>query len=240
MSDVARTAHHLHWEPAAVQRFAEQLEASRAAIAPALAAVRAAGHLVVAHSDAVLATPAHREAHHALLAMTVGIDDDARVLRAAARVSAATEQALVAASHADARRHVVAAALGQVGEPWRSAYAGAQPAAPALWCGEFVSWAYADAGHPLPAVQTPGASGFASVPAMVAWVHEHVPEQWHAGGSDVRLGDIVVVDGAGHVALALGPSHDGVVPTVDGNWAGHVARTTHAVTSVVGVWRPLG
>lgn len=229
----------VHWEPAAVQRFAEQLQASRAVIAPAAAALRAAGHLVIAHSDAVLATEAHNIAHHALLAMKVGIDDDTRVLHAAARTSAVTERALAAMSHADARRHVVAAALGQVGEPWRSEYAGAQPPAPTLWCGEFVSWAYADAGHPLPAVQTPGASGFASVPAMVDWVHAHAPDQWHAGAGDVRLGDIVVVDGEGHVALALGPAHDGVVPTVDGNWAGHVARTGHAVRSVVGVWRPL-
>ncbi|HVU74482.1 MAG TPA: hypothetical protein VHE83_16065 [Mycobacteriales bacterium] len=231
--------HQLVWEPAAVRRFAEQLQASRAAIEPARAALQAAARLVLARGDAVAAAAAHHDAHDAVRAMTVGIDDDARVLHAAARTSEATERALVAVTHAGARQHVVAVALGQVGEPWRAEYADGQPPAPTLWCGEFVSWAYAHAGHPLPAVQTPGASGFASVPAMVDWVQAHAPQQWHTGAADVRLGDIVVVDDEGHVALALGPAHDGAVPTVDGNWAGHVARTSHATSTVVGVWRPL-
>jgi hypothetical protein len=231
--------HRVVWEPAAVHRFAEQLQRSRAALEPAIDALRSAGRLVVSPREAAAAAAAHRDAHRALHAMSTAIDDDARMLRNAARISAATERALTLATSADARRHVVAAALAEVGQPWRPEYADGQPPAPTLWCGEFVSWAYAAAGHPLPAVQTPGASGFASVPAMVRWVQSHAPREWHAGATDVRLGDIVVVDGEAHVAIALGPTRGGVVPTVDGNWAGHVARTSHAASDVVGVWRPL-
>jgi hypothetical protein len=227
------------WEPSTVTRFAEQVRASRAALAPASAALRHAGELVLARPEAVVGGPVHEDARRALAAMAVGIADDAHVLARAAHTSAATEHAIAVLDLRAERRHVVDVALSQVGSPWRPEYAGAQPPAPTLWCGEFVSWAYAESGHPLPAAQTPGASGFASVPAMVDWVQRHAAPQWHAGASDVRAGDIVVVDGEGHVALATGPVHDGVVPTVDGNWGGHVARTAHAVTDVVGTWRPL-
>jgi peptidoglycan hydrolase-like protein with peptidoglycan-binding domain len=117
-------------------------------------------------------------------------------------------------------------------------YSPRDPAEP--WCARFVSWVYAKAGHPLPAID--GAKGFQYCPDAVNWARRH--GVWHAGTGGVRPGDIVLFDWNGdgvadHTGIAT--SHaaaDGSVHTVEGNAENVVGRHVRGRGVVLGHFRP--
>lgn len=84
------------------------------------------------------------------------------------------------------------------------------------WCGMLVSWAFAEAGHPLPEMQAPGFSGFAKASIGRTWCQAHgliVPSP--------APGDIgFAIDEHGHAYhafLVIAVNPDGTVATVEGN-----------------------
>ncbi len=140
---------------------------------------------------------------------------------------------------------VVAVARSQVGyREGRSnatlfgTWAGAPNAA---WCASFVSWVFAAAGRPLPAVDVP--RGFVGVGNGRRWAHRQ-------GRSHRRPapGDIVTTvrrDGRGHTGIVVAVLDDGRIRTVEGNTTAGggregvvVAERVRRVTPGMRFWRP--
>jgi surface antigen len=81
------------------------------------------------------------------------------------------------------------------------------------WCAMFVSWAFAQAGEPLPAIQ--GRKGFAKVAEAFRW--------GRANGRLARaprVGDVFLIshDGdRGHTGIVISVNNDGTITTIEGN-----------------------
>lgn len=85
------------------------------------------------------------------------------------------------------------------------------------WCAMFISWAFAESGHPLPEMQAPGFSGFASASIGRTWCNAHgliVPSP--------LPGDLAFFDWNGdkktdHVGLIVAVNPDRTFVSIEGN-----------------------
>jgi hypothetical protein len=117
------------------------------------------------------------------------------------------------------------------------------------WCAMFLSWAFAQAGHPLPDAQS--ANGFAQVRTGWAYAKKHDRITWKPQPGDIFL--IRSSGQKGHTGLVVSVDYDRngkatAVHTIEGNTnaAGRregtsVLEKTRSVASINhGFWRPFG
>ncbi len=93
------------------------------------------------------------------------------------------------------------------------------------WCAMFVSWAFAQAGEPLPEIQ--GRKGFAKVAEGFRWgrAHERL-------STSPRVGDIFLIshDGdRGHTGIVTAVNDDGTIATIEGNTNADGSRNGNGV-----------
>lgn len=96
------------------------------------------------------------------------------------------------------------------------------------WCAMFVSWVFAHAGHPLPAIST--SRGFAYCPTGVNWAKANgcYIDARKQPAFKPKAGDIVFFDFIGrpsHVGIVQAVLPDGRVRTIEGNTNGAGSRT---------------
>ncbi len=114
-----------------------------------------------------------------------------------------------------------------------------------FWCAMFVSWAFAQAGHPLPAVTGP--NGFAKV--QMAWKYAEKVGRlvWRPMPGDIFL--INHGGGRGHTGIVVSVDEKtGTMVTIEGNTNAAGARNGTMVRSKTrpvkqanaGFWRPFG
>nr|WP_278044159.1 CHAP domain-containing protein [Herbihabitans rhizosphaerae] len=106
------------------------------------------------------------------------------------------------------------------------------------WCAQWVSWIFAQAGQPLPDMQTYGGdtknTGFQHVPAAKAWAKAH--GWYHEGTTGIQTGDVVTIDWEGdgesnHTGIVTKVHPDGSFETIEGNTSptppGDMTRQTY-------------
>jgi hypothetical protein len=114
-----------------------------------------------------------------------------------------------------------------------------------FWCAMFVSWVFAQAGVPLPAVTGP--NGFAKVSTAWAYAAKHERLVWQP-----QAGDVFFIDhgkGRGHTGIVVSVDEEtGTIVTIEGNTNAVGARNgtmvrskTRPISSINrGFWRVLG
>lgn len=101
------------------------------------------------------------------------------------------------------------------------------------WCAIWVSWVFAHAGFPLPAIRT--SKGFAYVPDVVDWAQQ--TQTWRRVGKYTpKRGDLVVFTFGGkrpdHIGIVQGVLEDGRVWTLEGNSNSGGSRTGGSVVEL--------
>lgn len=93
------------------------------------------------------------------------------------------------------------------------------------WCAMFVSWAFAQAGIPLPAIQS--AKGFAAVRTAFDWAMAN-----RRLSTVPRPGDIFLIShggGLGHTGIVKSVNADGTITTIEGNTNADGSRNGNGV-----------
>ncbi len=154
-------------------------------------------------------------------------------------------RALPAVLPADRVAAVVAVARSQIGyrEGRRNATVfGVWSGAPnAPWCASFVSWVFAAAGRPLPAVDV--RRGFVGVANGREWAARHGRSHRQPQPGDIFT--TVRRDRRGHTGIVVAVLPDGRIRTVEGNTTANggregvvVAERVRRVTPGMRFWRP--
>ena len=110
---------------------------------------------------------------------------------------------------------------------YRSATAGAEPAAP--WCAYFVSWAARQAGEPI----GPSGEGLGSVSAIWSWAQSSGRAIPNGPGVVPRPGDLIVF-GDQHVGIVREVLPDGRIATVEGNYDNRVSANVRSAGEATG------
>jgi hypothetical protein len=117
---------------------------------------------------------------------------------------------------------------------------------PEPWCADFVSWCYAQAGHPI----GPNGRGCRSCAVLWEWLKDEAAAEppnlqaWMQGDQLPQPGDLVIFDENGndlpdHTGLVESVKADGNIVSIEGNYSNSVSRVSRGLSKVMGYGRIL-